>query len=106
MAPLTDQERDTISRLLKKVQVAHHIPGRIRLKLNGQLSSSAPEPTSDIQSRLSALPSVTDIRVNALARSATITYKADKQIVDCFDSLRDGDINPLINYLESRSNEA
>lgn len=106
MAPLTDQERDTISRLLKIVQVAHHIPGRIRLKLNGQLSSSVTEPTPDIQSRLSALPAVTNVRINALARSATITYKADEQIVDCFESLRDGDINPLINYLESRSNDA
>lgn len=106
MPPLTDQERDTICHLLKKVQVAHHIPGRIRLKLNGQLSSSVTEPAPDLHSRLSALPSITDVRINALARSATITYKADEQIVGCFESLRDGDVNPLINYLESRSNDA
>jgi len=106
MVPLNDQERDAICRLLKKVQVAHHIPGRIRLKLNGQLSSSATEPPPDIQSRLSALPAVTDVRINALARSATITYKADEQIVGCLEALRDGDVNPLINFLESRSIDA
>ncbi len=103
MSLLTDHERDTISHILKKVQVAHHIPGRIRLKLNGQLSSPVMEPAPDIKSRLSALPSVTDVRINALARSATITYKADEQIVGCFEALRDGDVNPLINFLESRS---
>lgn len=106
MAPLTDLERDAVKQLLKKIQVAHHIPGRIRLKLNGQPTFSATEPTPDIQSRLSTLPFVIDIRINALARSATITYTPDEHIVGCFEALRTGDINPLANYLESWSNDA
>lgn len=101
MTPLTDQERDTISRLLKTVQVAHHIPGRIRLKLNGQLSSSVTEPTADIHERLAAIPCIKDVRVNALARSATIAYESNQQIFHCFESLRDGNIDPLLDYLES-----
>lgn len=102
MSFLTDQERDLFCHLLQQVQIAHHIPGRIRLKFNGHFSPSSTHPTPDIQSRLAALPAVTNVRINALARSATISYLADEQIFHCFEALGHGDVEPLINYLESR----
>ena len=63
------------------VEIVHHIPGRIRLRLamddlsslNASLSSLL-EQAGDFKKVLDRLPGIRSVRVNALARSCTVEY--------------------------------
>lgn len=62
---------------LRAVSIAHHIPGRIRLKLALQelaLDSGARARVAAFQSLLDAMPGIQSIRLNLMARSCTVAY--------------------------------
>ncbi len=68
---------DGFATLVRDVIVAHHIPGRIRLKLNETAvralidrKSAAP----DLISVLQRMPGIRKVSINALARSCTVEY--------------------------------
>ena len=73
---------DAFYRFLSCVQIAHHIPGRIRLRLalDGVPLSVSDEERSvlaqarSLQEVLSRTPGVRSIRVNLVARSCTVEY--------------------------------
>lgn len=54
--------------------IAHHTPGRLRLKLRG-LAPAAADPKR-IEAWIAALPGVLDLRINPLAMSAVVGYDA------------------------------
>ncbi|MDR3220804.1 MAG: heavy-metal-associated domain-containing protein [Candidatus Accumulibacter sp.] len=72
---------DELQQLSSRVEIAHHVPGRIRLRLlPGDLPPlDAPAESLAAQARalkdaLADTPGIRSIRVNALARSCTIEY--------------------------------
>lgn len=66
-----------VARLAARTDIAHHISGRIRLRLRAgealpeSLNGLSPER---IRQAIAALPGIRDVRVNLLARSCTIEY--------------------------------
>jgi hypothetical protein len=58
---------------VSRVEIAHHVPGRIRLRLLSGAPVRAEAPGA-LKDALGRLPGIRSIRVNALARSCTIEY--------------------------------
>ncbi|MCG5512009.1 heavy-metal-associated domain-containing protein [Ectothiorhodospira shaposhnikovii] len=69
---------DPLLQLLTRVRVAHHLRGRIRLKLDADLKGLAvAADIPDIERMLGSLPGVSCVRLNLLARSCVVEYDAD-----------------------------
>lgn len=66
-----------LQRLASALRIAHHIPGRVRLKLDpasgGALASVLGDVTA-LHRALSGSPGIHSVSVNALALSCTIEY--------------------------------
>ena len=62
--------------LLSDVRIAHHIRGRVRLKLESRsVSIDVPRAQARaFQSLLDRIPGVASVKVNLLARSCTVQY--------------------------------
>jgi hypothetical protein len=74
----------TLDALLAGVCIAHHIPGRVRLKLAGRTGVPAPfreQLSPEIMTRffagLAEIPGIHQVRLNALAKSCTLEYDPD-----------------------------
>jgi hypothetical protein len=72
---------ENLQQFSSRVEIAHHVPGRIRLRLlpGGLPSLDAPAESLAARARtlkdaLTDTPGIRSIRVNALARSCTIEY--------------------------------
>jgi hypothetical protein len=66
-------------------QIAHHVPGRIRLKI---LPSGLDAVKSiDVQNMIESIPGVLLTRLNFLARSLVIEYDRDQLPYDLWESL-------------------
>ena len=76
---------DKLTGVLSRIQLAHQIPGRIRLKLNSPVDEKSVTHFKTTFSRLSNaldnIPGIHSIRVNMLARSCTVEYDS-KSIPD------------------------
>jgi hypothetical protein len=72
---------ENFQQLASCVEIAHHVPGRIRLRLlPGAPAEAEPVPrTGALKDALGSFPGIRSIRVNALARSCTIEY--DRQAI-------------------------
>lgn len=72
------KDLEIFRRFADKVQIAHHIPGRIRFKLEAfdldAEGRAALEGARRFQGALDAMPGVHAIRLNLLARSCTVEY--------------------------------
>jgi hypothetical protein len=64
---------EELQRFAACVEIAHHVPGRIRLRLLPGAPARA-DALSDQAGALGSLPGIRSIRINALARSCTIEY--------------------------------
>lgn len=73
---------DNFHRFASRVRIAHHVPGRIRLRLSlgdlvpaldGQEQSLIAQANS-FKAVLDTIPGVRSIRVNFVARSCTVEY--------------------------------
>jgi len=67
----------TLLRLTALLRIAHHIPGRVRLKLDAAAGSALAAAAGDIAAlnrALSASPAIRSVSVNHLALSCTIEY--------------------------------
>jgi hypothetical protein len=63
---------DDVLGLAQHAEIAHHIPGRIRLKI--RLSGVELVQKIDGESLLRSIPGVLNVKINSLARSAVIEY--------------------------------
>jgi hypothetical protein len=65
-------------RFVAHVHIAHHLPGRIRLKLTpvkfDDEERAAMARVKGFQKALDTIPGVSSIRLNLLARSCTVEY--------------------------------
>jgi len=69
-------------------KVASHIPGRLRLKFSaGIFLKFGDEDISDFQSKLDALPGVTNYRANLAAFSVVLEYDQKIMPYKLFDQL-------------------
>ena len=66
-------------------EVAHHIPGRIRLRILA--SGLSVVRRIDVRSVIGALPGIKSIRVNALAGSVVIEYDTGKLPFTLWESM-------------------
>lgn len=63
--------------IVGRLRIAHHVPGRIRLKLDGDLSAPQAQAIGDAQrliNSLAVLPGIRKVGLNLMARSCTIEY--------------------------------
>ena len=68
-----------------KVEIAHHIPGRIRLKI--MLSGLGAIKGVDLNGIVGAIPGIFNYRINAFARSAVIKYDQEQLPYDLWESI-------------------
>ena len=96
MKLLSDAEIETIIQDLLDIapyaEIAHHIPGRIRLKIS--ISGLNVFLEKDIQYSLGHIPGVISMRMKPLARSAVIEYDQEKLPYDFWTSLGKSDTKP------------
>lgn len=69
---------DTLLRdVAARLRIAHHLPGRVRLKLEAELSAAQQRAIGEARQLLEALggvPGIRTVKLNLLARSCTVEY--------------------------------
>lgn len=68
---------EQLQRFSRKLRIAHHIPGRIRLKLESDLDQGQMEAIGDAKrfgQALDDIPGIRSVKLNLLARSCTVEY--------------------------------
>jgi hypothetical protein len=74
-----------VVRLAPHMEIAHHIPGRIRLKVLPSGIKMALQ--TDIQDVVQSVPGIRNVRVNPLSRSVVIEYDAARFPSDLWESI-------------------
>jgi copper chaperone CopZ len=108
------KEIEKFRRFASSVQIAHHIPGRVRFKL-GKLQlddedRDVLEEARKFQKVLDSIKGVKDIRLNLLARSCTVEY--DTAVIppaawsDVLGGVDSPAANVLLGILEKKYEEA
>lgn len=67
----------TLLRVAGSLQIAHHIPGRVRFKLDvpvSQLRASVIDDAKQLKQAIQNIPGVRAVNLNAMARSCTVEY--------------------------------
>ncbi|MDR2677954.1 MAG: cation transporter, partial [Zoogloeaceae bacterium] len=94
---------ENLRALTAQITIAHHLPGRIRLK---QLATAKTAPTGfsadTLIAALNAIPGVTGVSLNRLARSMTITYDHDAIPSQTWPDLLSGNRTPETCALAAR----
>lgn len=76
---------------LRACRVAHHIPGRLRVKLGGDTGRLPGKAEAlALLDRLRSLEGVAAVQVNALARSCTVEYAPGVILPEAWDDLLSG----------------
>jgi hypothetical protein len=99
MSQLPHENHQELLTLLQNISIAHHIPGRIRLKLRGKLPAWVADNPQAVREKMKNLCGIMDVKVNPIAASATITYHRTPEIFDLFEQLRHGQAAPLLAHL-------
>jgi len=71
---------DYLIPLLEEAEIAHHIPGRIRLRFNHSIVTRLPKVNGIekvIQGMLNEIEAIKDIRLNLYAGSVVVQYDTD-----------------------------
>ncbi|TJZ79184.1 cation transporter [Chitiniphilus eburneus] len=94
---------ELFTRFAASVQIAHHIPGRIRLKLAPVTLDDAERSTlaqaKGFQRVLDDIPGIRGIRLNPLARSCTVDYDASVIPPSAWGDLLEGVNSPAAGVL-------
>ncbi|MGE4278487.1 MAG: HMA2 domain-containing protein [Magnetospirillum sp.] len=84
-------------RLLQVLSVAHHVPGRIRLKLSAPMGNelmALAEQAKAFGSAFSAMSGIRAVSLNPLAKSCTIEYDTNVIPATAWTGLLSGQITP------------
>lgn len=89
-------------RFARYLRVAHHIPGRIRLKLDMDLDKAQLQAISDARRfgrALDDVPGIRSVKINLLARSCTLEY--DRKVIpaDAWPDFLEGVRSPAAETL-------
>ncbi|MCW2318061.1 hypothetical protein M2322_003628 [Rhodoblastus acidophilus] len=85
---------------VRQLNIAHHIPGRIRLKMSGSLPAELLGEAKRFGKALSAVEGIRSIGLNVLARSCTIEYDAREIPPSAWIGFLSGEITPESQRLE------
>jgi hypothetical protein len=86
--------------LRRHLKIAHHIPGRIRLRVGAAVLKEAGRVDAAVLKRiLDAVQGIEDVRVNAAAGSAVITYAPKVIEPDWWETLVRGEDQAAIALL-------
>lgn len=80
---MSTASQSSLLRFAEALSIAHHIPGRIRLKLSGSALADLSAMAQDAKRFVAALSGVDGIRsvsLNPLAKSCTIEY--DSKVIE------------------------
>ena len=73
------------------VKIAHHIPGRLRLRVSlGAIKKAVDLDMKSVEAMLQKLPGVRDVRLNKIAGTAVISYDAKMTKPDYWAFLLEG----------------
>jgi hypothetical protein len=92
-------EIERLKELLPLLSVAHHIPGRARLKLNGKVPPWA--LNGDADRYIKSVKGVVGVSVNPLSASAVINYDQNELPPSLFEALSRGDYGPFLERARS-----
>ena len=96
MVNLENVDPDRITQGLLKVaahvKIAHHIPGRVRLKISLPGLTTAQEV--DWDNMVGSIPGVLSLRINPFALSAIIEYDEDQLPYDLWEDIAQVDGKP------------
>lgn len=84
-------------RFVRRLSVAHHIPGRIRLKLDGPLDAevkAAATQAKQFGDSLSTMAGIRSVALNPLAKSCTIEYDISIIPSSAWSGLLNGEDTP------------
>lgn len=85
-------------RFARMTRIAHHIPGRVRLKLDGAAEGSAIQ-VRDFLDSASKASGIRSVNVNLLARSCVVEYDPGLIAPSAWQDLVDGTRSPLAEQL-------
>ena len=86
--------------LRRHLHIAHHIPGRIRLRISASASRELGNVDSAVFDRvLAAIDGIDDVRLNALAGSVVIQYRTEKIPSAWWETLLTGDADTATTLL-------
>lgn len=88
------------------LSIAHHIPGRVRLKLSGAPPAGGGMDVQAVIATLSAIDGVLTVSVNPLARSCTIEYDAKRIAARAWSDLLAGTPSPEAEALMAKIDQA
>lgn len=89
---MTDTDLGTFLALRRHLKIAHHIPGRIRLKVGSTVFEELDTIDPSVFDRiLHAIDGITDVRINKAAGSVIIAYAADTVDPDSWQTLINGE---------------
>ena len=94
---------DDVRAVLDDVRIAHHVRGRVRLKLvrDPQLQRSPSGALIEtLQVLLASLPGVRDVRINLLARSCVVDYDPETIPPEAWADFLAGERTPSADRLE------
>ena len=118
MKPAQNIIHDFASELANAIRIAHHVPGRIRLKLINTLPLQKPEAPDmntitgklpGILKSIEEIPGVCAVRPNLLARSCVIEYDArlipDRAWINLLSGENSPESEALLNVLAGKAYE-
>lgn len=89
----------------RHLHVAHHIPGRLRLRADAGLLELANQwrgPHMSLDEAIRRIEGIRDVRVNAAAATAVIEYEPESLPPEAWQQLLDGNDAEALDILEAR----
>lgn len=99
---MESREFEDIRDLFLRIKVAHHINGRVRLKLSGKPPSWLISNPKSMQKKLENLQGVLAVDVNILAGSATVQYDSSFLSPELFEELKQGNSEPILAWIKEQ----
>jgi hypothetical protein len=93
------EELKRLEEILPLVSVAHHIPGRVRLKFKGRVPPQI--LAAPIGGRFEKIKGIISVSVNPISASAVIVYDQEALPPLLFEALRNGDCKPILECVRS-----
>lgn len=85
-------------RFARQARIAHHIPGRVRLKLEGKTGGAAAEVRLLVDA-VSKVSGIRSVNVNLLARSCVVEYDPTLIAPSAWQNIVDGTRSPHAEQL-------
>lgn len=102
---MTDADLRAFLTLRRHLRIAHHIPGRVRLKVAASVFTElgAVDPSA-VERILNAVDGIEDVRINKAAGSAIVVYAVDTVDPDSWQILIHGEDADALRVIQGALN--